>query len=159
TYPGYTEPNEIHQVFADTMQIVGSTCLGVTVQCARCHDHKLEPISQRDYYALQAVFLPALDPARWQPSGVRGIRLAPEKEWAEVQEHNRKIDGRLGPLQKKLAELTPKKDKKLSPEATADLEKLKVAIAQEQARKKPVPPLLRGLADLEGKCPEGRILR
>ena len=45
----------------------------MTVQCARCHAHKFDPISQRDYYALQTIFLPALDPARWQPSGVRGM--------------------------------------------------------------------------------------
>lgn len=33
-----------------------STFASVTVQCARCHDHKFDPISQEDYYALQAVF-------------------------------------------------------------------------------------------------------
>ncbi|HTM52759.1 MAG TPA: PSD1 and planctomycete cytochrome C domain-containing protein [Pirellulales bacterium] len=48
-----------------TMQIVGSSLLGLTVQCAKCHDHKFEPITQRDYYQLQAVFYPAYDIARW----------------------------------------------------------------------------------------------
>jgi hypothetical protein len=33
-----------------------STFLSLTVHCARCHDHKFDPIPQRDYYALQAVF-------------------------------------------------------------------------------------------------------
>ncbi len=33
--------------------------LGLTMGCARCHDHKFEPIAQRDYYALQAFFAPA----------------------------------------------------------------------------------------------------
>ena len=36
-------------------QVMTSTC-GVTINCARCHDHKLDPIPQRDYYALWAVF-------------------------------------------------------------------------------------------------------
>ena len=36
-------------------QVMTATC-GITVNCARCHDHKLDPISQREYYALWAVF-------------------------------------------------------------------------------------------------------
>jgi mono/diheme cytochrome c family protein len=36
-------------------QVMTSTC-GVTINCARCHDHKLDPILQREYYALTAVF-------------------------------------------------------------------------------------------------------
>lgn len=108
TYPGYTEPNEIHQVLADTMQIVGSTFLGLTLQCARCHGHKYDPISQRDYYALQTVFLPALDPARWQPSGVRGIPLASEKEAARMREEAKKCDAALAKLTTTLNELTTK---------------------------------------------------
>ena len=41
--------------FADT---TSSVFLGLTAGCARCHDHKFDPISQRDYYRLQAVFAP-----------------------------------------------------------------------------------------------------
>ena len=53
----------------------GSTFLGLTVGCARCHSHKFDPIPQRDYYALQAVFagvrygnrrLRGLEDDRWQ---------------------------------------------------------------------------------------------
>ncbi len=40
----------------DMITATGTTFLGLTVQCARCHDHKFDPISQKDYYSLQAVF-------------------------------------------------------------------------------------------------------
>ena len=40
----------------DMITATGTTFLGLTIQCARCHDHKFDPIGQRDYYALQAIF-------------------------------------------------------------------------------------------------------
>jgi mono/diheme cytochrome c family protein len=40
----------------DMVTSVASTFLSVTVHCARCHQHKFDPISQRDYYRMQAVF-------------------------------------------------------------------------------------------------------
>jgi len=106
TYPGYTEPNEIHQVLSDTLQIVGSTCLGLTVQCARCHAHKFDPFSQRDYYSLQAVFLPALDPARWTPSEVRGMPLATERRAAQIRTRNQQLDQSVAEHKKQLEEAT-----------------------------------------------------
>ena len=41
---------------ADAVDTVGAAFLGLTVGCARCHDHKFDPISQRDYYRLGAIF-------------------------------------------------------------------------------------------------------
>ena len=38
----------------DRMDAIGKSVLGLTVQCAQCHDHKYDPISQRDYYSLFA---------------------------------------------------------------------------------------------------------
>ena len=40
----------------EQVDTVGRAFLALTVGCARCHDHKFEPISQRDYYSLQAFF-------------------------------------------------------------------------------------------------------
>jgi len=41
---------------ADAVDTVGAAFLGLTVGCARCHDHKFDPISQREYYSLTALF-------------------------------------------------------------------------------------------------------
>jgi len=41
----------------DRVDVVSRGFLGLTVACARCHDHKYDPITQRDYYALAGVFL------------------------------------------------------------------------------------------------------
>lgn len=40
----------------DIVGTVGQTFLGLTLNCARCHDHKFDPIPQRDYYRIKAVF-------------------------------------------------------------------------------------------------------
>ncbi|MBI3865437.1 MAG: DUF1549 domain-containing protein, partial [Planctomycetia bacterium] len=52
-------------VISDEIQVFSSGVLGLTIQCAQCHDHKLEPIPQRDYYRLRAVFKGALDEYNW----------------------------------------------------------------------------------------------
>lgn len=41
---------------ADMINTTGTAFLGLTLGCARCHNHKFDPVSQSDYYALQAVF-------------------------------------------------------------------------------------------------------
>ena len=41
---------------SDMINTTGSVFLGMTIGCARCHDHKFAPISQKDYYSVQAVF-------------------------------------------------------------------------------------------------------
>ncbi len=41
---------------SDMTNTTGTTFLGLTVGCARCHNHKFDPITQKDYFALQAIF-------------------------------------------------------------------------------------------------------
>ena len=45
-----------HLTIEDTIDNLGRTFLGLTVNCARCHDHKFDPISTKDYYALYGIF-------------------------------------------------------------------------------------------------------
>lgn len=45
-----------NEVLTERTNIIGEAFLGLTVGCARCHNHKLEPITQKDYYRLEAYF-------------------------------------------------------------------------------------------------------
>ncbi|MEO8271592.1 MAG: DUF1549 domain-containing protein, partial [Aureliella sp.] len=45
-----------HLTIEDSLDNIGRTMLGMTVTCARCHDHKFDPISQDDYYGLYGIF-------------------------------------------------------------------------------------------------------
>lgn len=52
-------------VIYDVVNVLGSGVMGLTMNCARCHTHKYDPIPQRDYYRLKAVFQGALDEHDW----------------------------------------------------------------------------------------------
>lgn len=64
-----------NQVIADTLQIVGTALLGLTVNCAQCHDHRYDPIPTSDYYRLRAIFEPGLDWKDWRTPAGRRISL------------------------------------------------------------------------------------
>ncbi len=46
-----------HLTIEDTLDNLGRTVMGLTLSCARCHDHKFDPISTRDYYGLYGIFV------------------------------------------------------------------------------------------------------
>ena len=45
-----------NEILVEMTNVIGSALLGVTLGCARCHDHKFDPIRQKDYYRIQAFF-------------------------------------------------------------------------------------------------------
>lgn len=70
------------------VQVTATSLLGLSVQCARCHDHKYDPITQKEYYQLQAIFFPAFNPQNWINPKDRVIfaYLPGEKEQWEAQD-------------------------------------------------------------------------
>ena len=102
-----------HNTLNDMTDTASLAFLGLTMGCARCHDHKFEPLSQRDYYSLQAFFAPAKfnrekpipTPAvqATYDAAMKNYNARPQvKELAEIETPLReKI------YQRKLAELSP----------------------------------------------------
>jgi hypothetical protein len=78
------DPAAAQQVVGDTIKIVSSSLLGLTVGCAQCHDHKYDPIPQTDYYRVRAILEPALDPARWKTPAQRLISLYTDADRARA---------------------------------------------------------------------------
>jgi hypothetical protein len=76
----------------DIITATGTAFLGLTVNCARCHDHKFDPITQKDYYGLQAVFAGVRHADRPVPAPNAESRRA---EAAAIEDELVRIDLRL----------------------------------------------------------------
>ena len=96
------------EVIADEIDVLGSAVMGLTLKCARCHSHKFDPIPQRDYYRLAAVFKGAFDEYNWLKPDIRsgaplsqdvaGLRQLPFVTTAERrawEDHETAIDAEL----------------------------------------------------------------
>ena len=84
-----------NQVMAETLKIVSSSLMGMTVGCAQCHDHRYDPIPQKDYYQLRAIFEPGLNPKSWRVPNSRRITLytdADRNKAAEIEAEAKKAD-------------------------------------------------------------------
>ena len=94
-------------VLEGTLQIAMNTLLGLTIQCARCHDHKFEPITQREYYQLQAVFypaFPALHNDLWRTPQQRFIDVPLPQTLARWQSRETRRDAVVAQARRQLAE-------------------------------------------------------
>jgi len=91
---GVDQKQARNDVVAKTVEIVSTSLLGLTVGCAQCHNHRYDPVSQEDYYAMRAIFEPALNPAQWLSPAKRKVSLftaAKRKKAAAIEAEAKKI--------------------------------------------------------------------
>lgn len=100
------------EVIADEIQILSSSVLGLTIHCARCHAHKFDPISQRDYYQIAALLKDGLDEHDWlgpQERTLPHVTTAERRAW---ESREQAIDKRVAELKKQIAAATTPDAKK-----------------------------------------------
>ncbi|MFN0068014.1 MAG: DUF1553 domain-containing protein [Limisphaerales bacterium] len=110
-----------HLTIEDTIDNVGRAFLGLTVSCARCHDHKFDPISTQDYYALYGIF----HSTRYPWPGIEldqkqrdFVPLVPPGEMARAETRRKEFDAEKRRLEKAVQTLkdslkdTPAEEKK-----------------------------------------------
>jgi hypothetical protein len=132
-------------VLEGTLQITMNSLLGLTIQCARCHAHKFEPITHGEYYALQAIFFPAYNPDRWVKPADRVVAVADRAAVSEYKGRTEAIDKEVKSLRQGLAEaakrlktqpdlkkLNDDELAKRSPEFAAERERVQKAIAERE---------------------------
>src|SRR5436190_8114448 len=107
-----------NDVMAETIKIVSTSLLGLTVGCAQCHNHRYDPIPQADYYRFRAIFEPAYDVKSWRKPADRLVSL-----WSdETRQEAAAIDADL---------------KKLADERQAEMDKIVAAIFDSEVAKLP----------------------
>jgi len=74
---GYDRQRDMHLVIGDTLDTFGKSVLGLSIGCARCHDHKFDPISSADYYALYGIFASTVYPFPGAEEAQRPVDLVP----------------------------------------------------------------------------------
>ena len=99
----------VAEEWEERIDVVGRTFLGLSIACARCHDHKFDPITTRDYYALAGVFA---------STRLVGRSLLPPEEGREVE----KAHHRVHEIEKQIARLKQQKKETDSQEAIVALQ-------------------------------------
>jgi hypothetical protein len=142
----------------DQIDVVSKAFLGLSVACARCHDHKFDPISIEDYYALAGIFFST----RLIPGPVPGntplvrVPLLAQDELAEIQAQEAKEKGRRAELEQQLPDAADRAYVALLRDLLAEKVALYLAVSSEYRRGGPghVKPALAELAKRNGLVPE-----
>ncbi|MCE9527303.1 MAG: PSD1 and planctomycete cytochrome C domain-containing protein [Planctomycetales bacterium] len=123
--PELNTPVTRYAVLQRTSEILANNLLGLTVNCAKCHDHKYEPISQKDYYRLISLVQPVFNPDAWLQPAKRQLPGISPQEQEGINRHNGEIDKQVGELQGQIGKLQAPYQTKL---AAAKLETVPAAI-------------------------------
>ena len=92
TSGGAADPNLAkNDVIAETIKVVSTSLLGLTVGCAQCHNHRYDPIAQTDYYRFRALFEPAYDWKNWRVPQARLISLWSAEQLKTAQQVDAEI--------------------------------------------------------------------
>jgi len=137
----------------DRLDTTATVWLGLTIGCARCHDHKYDPVSQKDFYRLLAFFNNIPEQGKVTRTGTPAPMI--KAPTPEIEAEGRRLDAELAAADKAWRELKPRLT-----EAQADWERSFAAAAQED----PIEGLaahfeLDGHArDSQGKLAEGKFV-
>jgi hypothetical protein len=146
-------PDEVradqYAVLEGAMQIIGTSLLGLTIQCAKCHDHKFEPMTQKEYYQIQAILYPAFNIEHWVKPNDRAVIAGPRAELGRWEAHDKAIDAQIASLKQTFA---------AGPDAEAKQKALKKLVDATNDRRSTNPGRIAWVSDVSNDPPEIPLL-
>ena len=119
----------------DVVGVTGSVFLGLTLTCARCHDHKYDPLRTRDYYRIEAFFAPLEVSAATMPFGQYEMPLLDTDKWkAQQQQWKETLEQRKKWQDEKLAGWNDRLRRRRMLASSADIKDLVVDISGAELR-------------------------
>ncbi|WP_437222906.1 PSD1 and planctomycete cytochrome C domain-containing protein [Planctomicrobium sp. SH661] len=105
---GFNDTNflDFHLTMQDLLDTMGQSVLGLNIGCARCHDHKFEPVSASDYYALYGIFASSKFSFPGAEETPRPKELIPAVPPEEAEELQREWKQRLAQLDREIEAAT-----------------------------------------------------
>ena len=159
-----------NDVLNDRIDVVSKGFLGLTVTCARCHDHKFDPIPQKDYYSLRGIFDSCVEPKIEPVIG----KIPNTPEYLAYYQQREKMAQEESTLQDSLAKLRKNQNREDFKQARRDLQKLehqtaeleltnpaapmRAMVLEDAARGHDSPVFIRGEAGNRGEVVPRRFL-
>jgi hypothetical protein len=148
-------------IIDEQLDTIGRSMLGLTIGCARCHDHKFDPISQADYYSLAGIFLSTKTMeslkriAKWNENSI-----ATDADRAALAMHQQRISGKKAEVDAFLTSASastgqPIPEDQLSAEQKTRLQQLRDELKSLEAA---TPELPTAMGVVEGTVDSARIL-
>ncbi|MBM4067699.1 MAG: DUF1553 domain-containing protein [Planctomycetes bacterium] len=139
-----------YDVLFGVMETFSTSVLGLTMDCCRCHNHKYDPLPQRDYYRLMACFEPAFNVFAWKRPQERFLADVAPLERATIDQQNAQLDKQVSALQALLKVADKAKD-------VAGIADLKTRMGMLQAKRRSYGKV-QALWDV-GRPPASRLMR
>ena len=134
----------------DLVSATGAAFLGLTVGCARCHDHKYDPIPQKDYYRMVAVFFPSVR---------KDLPLAPPALVDRYESRVKEIDNRIEPIRAQVTALEKPTHERLLAARYAKLpDPVQIALKTDPAKRTEAQKLQADQVAYSIKVPESEVL-
>jgi hypothetical protein len=126
-------------ILNDITDVTGEVFLGLSIGCARCHDHKFDPILQKDYYRLQAFFTPLLPR--------EDLTLATPEQWTDYQNQLSTWEKASADMRRQIAALERPYREKAAQGATAKFpDDIKAILSKTETDRTPLEKQLGALA-------------